>query len=484
MNDQLIPVLLAGGSGTRLWPISRETYPKQFCKLVGNYSLLQNTALRANDLAKGRDLIVVTNDAYYFLCKDQLDALGLTKVHYILEPCPKNTAPAISLAAHYAKTYINPNALLFVLPADHDFKEYQEFHAVFSQARPYLDKGHIAIFGIKPTAPKTGYGYIQMGMPLEENLFEVQRFVEKPTLKIAQEYLAQGDFYWNSGIFLFYAHHYLQTLNTHAPDIYQKTTESFSETEISSNFFRASASFSECRSGSIDYELMEKTDKAIVFTLNAAWNDLGCWSSVAESQKADEKNNVLQGNVIATNTENSFISSDGRQIVAIGIKDQVIISTNDALLIANKAYSQEVKTIVEKMKAEHQSVATKHPRVYRPWGYFESLLQAPTYQVKFLFLKPNAAISLQIHQHRCEHWTVVEGEADVINGQSAFCLKKNQSTYIDKNTKHRVSNPTDKPLIIIEVQSGDYLGEDDIIRFEDCYGRITEPTNDIPSSKG
>ncbi len=471
MEKRIVPVILAGGSGTRLWPLSREGYPKQFCCLFGDASLLQQTAERANYVSGGADLIVVTNDKYYFLCKDQLDAMGIKNAHFILEPCSRNTAPAILLAAAYAKEHICSDATLLIMPSDHHLNDYSSFKSVVDSAVSFAEQDKLVVFGVTPTAPKTGYGYIEAGDSLNAESFAVKRFVEKPSYDVAQEYLAQGSFYWNSGMFVFSAQSYLKELERYSNDIYTSSLAAFQSTTVENNYFRVDASFADCRSASIDYEVMEKTDNAVVLPLAVSWNDLGCWSSVAESGEIDDNGNVYRGDVLSRDSQNCFLSSEERRVVAIGVKDQVIVSTPDAVLVADKSYSQDVKKLVEQMKQQSDPVATEHRRVYRPWGFYETLALGPGYHVKRLMVNPGARLSLQLHHHRNEHWVVVKGEAEVVNGEKVFRLYTNQSTYIDKETKHRLSNPTDEPLFVIEVQSGTYLGEDDIERFDDVYGR-------------
>jgi mannose-1-phosphate guanylyltransferase/mannose-6-phosphate isomerase len=475
MSKRIVPVILAGGSGTRLWPLSREAYPKQFCCLFGERSLLQHTVARANAVSDHAPLIVVTNDHYFFLCKDQLEAMGVHNAHYILEPCLRNTAPAILLAAAYAEQYMDPQATLLVMPSDHHMKNETHFKHVVQHAHRLADRGKLIVFGVTPTSPNTGYGYIEVGEPLEKDVYTVSRFVEKPTREVANTYLAQGDFYWNSGLFLFTAMTYRHALSFYAKDVYAASMAAFRASTPQADFCRVDASFSACRSASIDYEVMERTDNAVMLPLGVYWNDLGCWASVAESGASDESGNVLRGNVCAKDTENCLLSAEARYVMALGVKNQVIVSTPDAVLVADKAYSQAIKHVVSEMKQQADPIATEHHRVYRPWGYYETVSVGEGYRVKRLMVHPGGQLSLQRHRYRSEHWVVVRGEAAVQNGSEVFALCANQSTYIEKNTKHRLSNPGTAPLFVIEVQSGDYVGEDDIERFEDEYGRLVEP---------
>lgn len=477
VGKYIIPVLLAGGVGSRLWPVSRESYPKQFCKLFDELSLLQKTAERAKYVSRASDLIVVTNENYYFLCKDQLEAMGdIFHVHYILEPCPRSTAPAVALAAQYACKYIHPDSILLVLPSDHHVKDYDDFKNTVEVAVNFAKKNKLVIFGVEPNSPKTSYGYIKKGDAFDKNGFQVSRFIEKPSLSMAKEFLLQEDFFWNSGMFLFKAKDYLNELNKLAHDIFAESIAAFQSTESQAGFFRVSKDFNYCRKGSIDYEVIEKTDKAVMLPLRTSWSDLGCWSSVGETVEGDSEGNVCYGDVIIEKCQNCLINSEGRRVLAIGIKDTVVVNTPDALLVIDKSYAQEVKIAVEQMKLQKDSVATEHRRIYRPWGFYEKLAVGMNYQVKYLMVNPKSALSLQLHHHRSEHWIVVSGEAEVMKGEAVFRLYPNQSTYIEKCTRHRLSNPNDELLLVIEVQSGEYFGEDDVIRFDDIYGRFISQT--------
>ncbi len=472
MEAKIIPVILAGGTGSRLWPVSRESFPKQFCSLFNEQSLLQNTIARAKHITEGDDLIVITNENHYFLCKDQLDHLDIGRIHYILEPCARNTAPAIALAAAYAQQYIHSEATLLVMPSDHHLEDHAGFKNMLDQAAPLSAQGKCVTFGVVPTSPKTGYGYIEQGDSLCEGGYKVKRFVEKPSLSVAKSYVASGDFYWNSGMFLFKAETYLNELALHSNDIYLKSLEAFKLGKKQSDFCRVDRSLNECRSASIDYEVMEKTQNAVMIPLDLAWSDLGCWSSLSEIGDSDVNGNVLQGNVIARETANCLISSVEKKVVTIGLQDQIVINTQDAVLVADKAYSQDVKKVVEQMKLVQDPVATEHQRVYRPWGYYEKLSFGPGYQVKHLMIKPGGSMSLQLHHHRSEHWVVVSGQAEVLIDGKVLTLVANQSAYVEKEMKHRLSNKTKEPVSVIEVQNGQYLGEDDIVRFEDVYSDV------------
>ncbi|MBW5802281.1 mannose-1-phosphate guanylyltransferase/mannose-6-phosphate isomerase [Coxiella endosymbiont of Ornithodoros amblus] len=473
MGKRIIPVLLAGGIGSRLWPVSRKSYPKQFCKLFDEFSLLQKTAERAKFVSEDSDLIVVTNDNYYFFCKDQLEAIDLYNVHYVLESCSRNTAPAIALAAQYACEYIHPDSVLLTLPTDHYLNDHAYFKSTVRAAMNFVERNKLVVFGVEPQSPKAGYGYIEKGDAVDEG-FEVKSFIEKPSLSLIKEFLLQGNFFWNSGLFLFKAKDYLNELEKLANDIYIQSTKAFQATQSNLEFFRVNRIFDSCRAGSIDYEVMEKTNRAVILPLRTNWSDLGCWLSVGEMVEGDGAGNVCYGDVMVDKCQNCLISSEGRRVVAIGVKDQVIVSTPDALLVIDKACSQEVKRVVEQMKLQHDVAATEHQRMYRPWGFYEKLAAGADYQVKCLMVNPGSSLSLQLHRYRSEHWVVVSGEAEVVKGKSVFRLHSNQSTFIEKGMKHRLSNPGDEPLLIIEVQSGKYLGEDDIVRLDDTYGRVVE----------
>ncbi len=472
---KIIPVILAGGSGTRLWPLSREMHPKQFLRLMDEYSLLQNTLIRTTKLPNTLDPIVICNQDHYFLSSDQISDLQLNRqVEYILEPIGRNTAPAIAMAALLAQKRQLGDAILLVFPADHLIKNEDELFKKIAIAIDMAEKDQLITFGIVPTAPKTGYGYIASSQQKAEHVFEVERFIEKPDRAKAEEFLKEGNFYWNSGMFAFKADTYLKELKAFAPDIYQQCETAFKASHSHDNYLRLDAAqFAECRSESIDYAVMEKTLQALVIPLATSWSDLGCWSSVAEAGEQDENENIIIGDVVALHTKNSLLSSQERLICAIGIQDQIVVSTPDAILVAHKDYSQEVKALVQKLKDHNPEVTTHHKRVFRPWGYYESLSKGDNFQVKHITVKPASQLSLQMHQHRAEHWVVVSGTAEIVVGDETKILTANQSTYIPKQTKHRLSNKGIDLLEIIEVQTGDYLGEDDIVRFEDIYGRAT-----------
>lgn len=472
MEPKIIPVILAGGSGSRLWPLSRESYPKQFLSLLGQHSLLQETVFRTKQAMNVRDLLIVTNEAHYFICLDQISHIGFDKAQYVLEPCARNTAPAIALAAQYICEHMNEQAIMLVLPADHFVNDITEFSEAIELAAHVAMRGRLVVFGVKPVSPKTGYGYIQIGQALDRECYQVKRFTEKPAQQIAEAFLTEGGYYWNSGMFAFRPQIYLNELQQASPEIFQHAIKSYRASHFNKEFLRVDRkTFMQCPSDSIDYAVMEKTTKSAMIPLKTTWNDLGCWASIAEVGTRDENNNFIKGNVLANNSKNCVISTENRLVVAVGVNDQIIVSTPDALLVADKKFSQEVKQIVNQLQAENNSLVTEHRKVFRPWGYFESLAMGNHYQVKHLIVKPGAKLSLQLHHHRCEHWVVVSGEAEVVNGDKVFRLRPNQSTYIDKKIKHRLSNPGTEPLHVIEVQSGDYLGEDDIVRFEDVYAR-------------
>ena len=471
MTTLFFPVILAGGSGTRLWPLSRKNFPKQFLRLQGESSLLQQTMQRALTLPQAKTL-VVSNEAHYFLCQEQLQGFN-ADITYLLEPCARNTAPAIASAAHYIAELAGPDAVMLILPSDHWIADDKAWQAAMLQGAHFAATSQALVtFGIKPTTPKTGYGYIEAVKSLAGNVLAVERFREKPDADTAEQLVASGHYYWNSGMFVCSAGTYLDELKRFAPDMFLQTEQAVLRAYQHHDYLRLDEqSFALCPDDSIDYAIMEKTDKAALIPIDIQWSDLGCWTSVAEAHSLDANGNALNGKVIAKDSKNCLITSEDTLVTTLGIQDQIIVVTADAVLVADKRYSQQVKDIVNSLGKEHGQLAHDHQRVARPWGYYEVLAEGATFKVKRLMVKPGAKLSLQMHQHRAEHWVVVGGVADVVNDEQTLRLVANQSTYIPQKTRHRLSNSGTEPLYVIEVQSGSYLGEDDITRFDDIYER-------------
>lgn len=467
MRRMLTPVVLSGGSGTRLWPLSRELYPKQLLPLVGERTMLQETLLRLGGLDAAPP-IVVCNDAHRFLVAEQLRQIDVQPKAIVLEPVGRNTAPAIALAALQAA----PGALLLVLPADHVIRDIAAFHEAVRSALPAAEGGRLVTFGITPTAPETGYGYIQAGSATTGAAFTIARFVEKPDATRAAEFLAQGGYFWNSGMFLFQAGRYLEELGKHAPDILEAARAALAGARPDLDFVRvARDAFEACRADSIDYAVMEKTADAVVVPLDAGWSDVGSWSALHESLPGDVRGNVTRGDVLIEDSDRCYLYAESRLVSAVGLQDHVVIETKDAVLVAPKDRVQDVKKLVARLKAAGRQEHSLHREVYRPWGSYDSIDNGQRFQVKRLTIRPGAQLSLQLHHHRAEHWIVVSGTARITCGDKVFLLEENQSTYIPIGERHRIENPGKIPLHIIEVQSGSYLGEDDIVRFDDRYGR-------------
>lgn len=466
----LIPVLLCGGVGSRLWPVSREAHPKQFLALTGEQSMLQETLARTGPLSASNP-IVLCNEEHRFLVAEQLRQLGSSASAIILEPAGRNTAPAVALAALRALRD-DPDAVLLVLPADHVIKDEAAFATAVELALPQAQEGALATFGIVPDAPETGYGYLRRGDSIGEGVFVLDSFVEKPDEATAQAYLDSGDYLWNSGMFLLRADRYLEELASHAPSIHAACTEAMEGDGGDLDFLRPDEdAFLACPSDSIDYAVMEHTTRGVVVPLDCGWSDVGAWSTLWQVSDHDAGGNVLQGDVIANNCSNSFLRSESRLLAATGIDNLVVVETADAVLVAERDDVQNVKAIVAQLKAEERSEAALHNRVYRPWGSYESLIEGDRFQVKRITVNPGQQLSLQMHHHRAEHWIIVNGTAEVTCEDRVFSLSEDQSTYIPLGHKHRLANRGRIPLELIEVQSGSYLGEDDIVRFEDIYGR-------------
>ena len=466
MASALTPVILSGGSGTRLWPLSRELYPKQLLPLVGQSTMLQATVQRLEGLDV-RPPIVVCNEAHRFLVAEQLRQVGLKPQAIVLEPAGRNTAPAIALAAQAAAQ----DSILLVLPADHVIRKVAAFQAAVRRALPAAESGRLVTFGTVPDRPETGYGYIRRG-DAEGEVFRIEQFIEKPEEARAREFLASGGHYWNSGIFLFKASRYLEELQRFAPDIGRAAAEAGAGAVSDLDFLRVEkTAFEACRSESIDYAVLEKTAEAVVVPLDAGWSDVGSWSALADASDQDALGNVTHGDVVLEDCSDSLLYAQSRLVTAVGLRDHVVVETKDAVLVAPKDRVQEVKELVAKLKTQGRSEYSLHREVARPWGSYDSIDAGEGFQVKRLVVKPGAALSLQLHHHRAEHWIVVAGSAEVTCGERVFLLKENESTYIPRGVKHRIRNPGHAELHIIEVQSGAYLGEDDIVRFEDHYGR-------------
>ncbi|MFP4212692.1 MAG: mannose-1-phosphate guanylyltransferase/mannose-6-phosphate isomerase [Desulfohalobiaceae bacterium] len=469
----IIPAILCGGSGTRLWPVSRELYPKQFLPLYGEKTLLQETLLRLQGLPDLGQPICVCGEEHRFLVAEQVRALGFDPGAVVLEPEGRNTAPAAAVAALLAQDS-DPGSLLLILPADHVLKDAYSFQQAVQTGIAAAQAGALVTFGVVPDKPETGYGYIQKGAawPDSEQVFQVQSFVEKPDQDTARQYLDSGQYLWNSGMFLFKADKYLQELGSLAPRIKDCCSQAVQGATQDMDFLRLdSSSFRQCPSDSLDYAVMEKTSEAMVVPLQAGWSDVGSWSALWEIAEKDEQHNVLRGQVLSRDVQGCLVHSDSRLVALLGVQDLVVVDTKDALLVASRHQVQEVKSLVQALRREGHSSAAQHSRVYRPWGSYEGVDQEQRFQVKRITVKPGQVLSLQKHYHRAEHWVVVKGTARVVRGEEEIILTEDQSVYIPLGTVHRLENPGRIPLELIEVQTGSYLGEDDIERIEDVYGR-------------
>lgn len=467
----ILPIIMAGGSGSRLWPLSRQMFPKQFLTLHGDSSMLQATAERLSGI-KHAPAIVICNEEHRFSVAEQLRLNNIPNNGIILEPVGRNTAPAIALAALQAiKRGQDP--LLLVLAADHVIKDTKAFATSVNLAKTHANAGKLVTFGIVPTAPETGYGYIKRGEIQEDSGYTVDKFVEKPDLATAESYLETGEFYWNSGMFLFRASCYLAELKTHSPDILSACEKAMADTQSDLDFIRVNkTAFEACPDDSVDYAVMEKTSDAVVVPMDCGWSDVGSWSALWEVSDKDSAGNAFKGDVIAIDTKNSFVYAQDKLVATVGLEDIAIVETKDAILVSKLSEVQKVKEIVEQLKAEERSEFKYHREVYRPWGTYDSIDNGERFQVKRITVKPGAKLSVQMHHHRAEHWIVVSGTAKVTNGDKDILLTENQSTYIPVGVIHSLENPGKLPLELIEVQSGSYLGEDDIVRFDDKYGRV------------
>ncbi|WP_017800240.1 mannose-1-phosphate guanylyltransferase/mannose-6-phosphate isomerase [Winslowiella toletana] len=487
--SKLHPVIMAGGNGSRLWPLSRVLYPKQFLALNGEQTMLQETIQRLDGLGCGAP-VVISNEAHRFIVAEQLNQMNSLSNNIILEPVGRNTAPAIALAAFVALQKQQAEGddqepLLLVLAADHVIKDIAAFQAAVKKATPLAEKGHLVTFGIVPSYPETGYGYIKRSEAIDEdgaadtdvvyagNSFKVDSFVEKPDSATAEKYVSSGEYYWNSGMFLFKASRYLEELKKYRPDIYSACCDAVAKVDPDLDFIRVNEEvFSRCPDESIDYAVMEKTNSAVVVPLDAKWNDVGSWSSLWDISEKTEQGNVLQGDVISHDSTGSYVYAESSLVSLVGVDDLVVVQTKDATLVARKDKVQDIKKIVEQIKTSGRKEHYIHREVYRPWGKYDSIDAGHRYQVKRITVKPGEKLSLQMHNHRAEHWVVVAGTAKVTRGEEQFLLTENQSTYIPLGSKHSLENPGKIPLHLIEVRSGAYLEEDDIVRFEDRYGRI------------
>lgn len=466
MND-LLPVILSGGSGTRLWPLSREAYPKQFLALAGEQTMLQATWQRVAPIA-GRAPLVVANEEHRFVAAEQLQQLGVQPQAILLEPVGRNTAPAIAVAALEA-TRDGDDAVLLVLPSDHVIADEEAFRAAVLRAMPAAQSGKLVTFGIVPTGPETGYGYIKAGAA--GDVRPVDRFVEKPDADTAQQYVQSGEYFWNSGMFLFKASRYLAELERFNPAMLAASRTAWQQARRDADFTRLDKdAFTAVPSDSIDYAVMEKTADAVVVALDAGWNDVGSWTALRDVSAQDADGNAHHGDVIAIDCHNTYAYGE-RLIALVGLDDVIVVETDDAVMVGRSDRMQEIKQVVSRLKAAGRPEATWHRKVYRPWGAYDSIDHGERFQVKRITVKPGATLSLQMHHHRAEHWIVVSGTAEVTRGDDVLLLTENQSTYIPLGVTHRLKNPGKLPLELIEVQSGSYLGEDDIVRFEDTYGR-------------
>jgi mannose-1-phosphate guanylyltransferase/mannose-6-phosphate isomerase len=476
--SRIYPVVLSGGTGSRLWPVSRSQMPKQLMPFLSSRSLLQDTMLRLNGGDRIAPPVVISNAHHRFIIAVQLQELGIKPLVHVLEPVGRNTAPAAAVAAKIVAD-VEPDGILLLLPADHHITDVEGFRKAVATGAAQAASGSVVTFGITPTSPEVGYGYIERGDSLDGGAtIAVAFFWEKPSLEKATWFLTKGNYSWNSGIFMVRADVLAEEMEVHCPEILTRSREAVSESYRDLDFLRLNQDkFASCPSEPIDIALMEKTRKAVVVPLDIGWSDVGSWSALWELGAKDPDGNVISGDVITIDTADAYIRSDGRLIATLGIRDLVIVDAGDAIMVADKSRVQDVRMLVARLKELGRSEHAVHARVHRPWGFYESIEAGDRYQVKHLMVKPGASLSLQMHHHRAEHWVVVRGTARVTVGDKVMLLSENESTYISIGTLHRLENPGKVPLSIIEVQSGSYLGEDDIVRFEDRYGRVQEQEN-------
>jgi len=469
----IVPVILSGGSGTRLWPLSRQQYPKQFLSLLGNNSMFQETILRLKGLESLLDPIVVCNDNHRFLVAEQLNQIGINNASIILEPVGRNTAPAITAAMLQIINGVDKqDSIMLVLSADHEINDIEEFQKTINVAKIHAEKGRLVTFGIVPKSPNTGFGYINFSGNINSDIFEVKKFVEKPNQKTAESYINDGFYLWNSGMFMFDSNQLLQELTSYCPEILNAVRQSFGNATQDLDFIRLESDFFESSpNNSIDYALMEKSNNVVVIKLDVGWSDVGSWQSLYEISEKDMNGNVLKGDIFEEETFNSYIDAGSHVVATIGVSDLIIIDTPDATLISSKDQAYKVQNIVKSLQGSDREEHINNRKVFRPWGWYDSIESGLNFQVKRLHVNPGAKLSLQKHHKRAEHWVVVDGKANVTNGDKVFLLTKGESTFIPIGVTHSLENKTSKTLEIIEVQSGSYLGEDDIVRFEDVYGR-------------
>lgn len=481
---KLLPCLLAGGTGTRLWPLSRQGYPKQFLRLTGPTSLLQSTATRASSLESALSPLVVCSEQHRFIVAEQLREANIN-ASILLEPAGRNTGPAAACAALWAQREYHSDVLVFLMAADHVVSEMDAFADAVHNAAEAAKSGYIVTFGVTPTRPESGFGYVKAGEPLDHGeprpvsprdkigrVRSIEKFVEKPRTEVAQGFLESGNYFWNGGMFLFRADVFLEEFKRYEPETAELCRLSLEKSVKDLDFVRLDAKeFEKTSDISIDYSVMERTQRAAMVPLDAGWDDVGAWDFLDRLPQTDSHGNVVRGDVVLENVRNSQVHAEHRLVAAVGIQDHIVVETADAVLVTTRAHVQEIRKIVSRLKAEGRREVIEHSRVYRPWGWYETLARSERFQVKHILVKPGQQLSLQMHHHRAEHWVVVRGTARVTRDETTFLVSEDQSTYIPLGCKHRLENPGHVPLELIEIQSGTYLGEDDILRFDDVYGR-------------